>query len=253
MLTSPSRSKLVSELYERGVVTLLASWRHYATGSPGAAVIELPGAAAAVFPKAPERAVYNNALLERGLEPGARSAALEAMEATYDAAGVERYAAWVHEEDAAMVADLAARGYRFDTSTRAMGMELADLSVPRPRLDLGRADWGEHVRVGGVPAGLLAAMDPSAFHVLVAKLDGVPVATAIAYDHDGDCGLFNLGTMPKARRRGLGSAVTALILHDARDRGCSTASLQATPMAERIYAAIGFRDLGHFLEYVPGS
>jgi len=30
-----------------------------------------------------------------------------------------------------------------------------------------------------------------------------------------------------------------------------TASLQSTPMAERVYAAIGFRDLGRFLEYVP--
>jgi predicted GNAT family acetyltransferase len=30
------------------------------------------------------------------------------------------------------------------------------------------------------------------------------------------------------------------------------ASLQSTPMAERVYAAVGFRDLGRFLEYVPG-
>lgn len=249
MLTSPAHGEVVSALYERGVATLLASWRRYAAGSPRAEVLDLPGVTAAVFPGAPERGVYNNALLE----PGVRARALDEMEATYAAAGVERYAAWVHEGDAATVAKLLARGYRFDTSTRAMGMQLADLSVPRPRLDLGRSDWGEHVRVGGLPVALLAEMDPSDFHVVVAKLDGVPVTTAIAYDHDGDCGLFNLGTVPEARRRGLGSAVTALILHDARDRGCSTASLQATPAAERIYAAAGFRDLGRFLEYVPGS
>jgi hypothetical protein len=34
-------------------------------------------------------------------------------------------------------------------------------------------------------------------------------------------------------------------------RGCSTASLQSTAMAERVYAAAGFRDLGRILEYVP--
>jgi predicted GNAT family acetyltransferase len=56
--------------------------------------------------------------------------------------------------------------------------------------------------------------------------------------------------MPHARRRGLGTALTALHLQLARDRGCKTASLQATEMAERIYAAIGFRDLGRFVEYV---
>ena len=33
--------------------------------------------------------------------------------------------------------------------------------------------------------------------------------------------------------------------------GCSTASLQSTAMAERVYAAVGFRDLGRILEYVP--
>jgi len=35
------------------------------------------------------------------------------------------------------------------------------------------------------------------------------------------------------------------------ERGCQTASLQSTPMAERVYAAAGFRDLGRIFEYVP--
>ena len=39
-----------------------------------------------------------------------------------------------------------------------------------------------------------------------------------------------------------GTALTAVQLHDARARGCETASLQATPMAEHLYAAAGFRD-----------
>ena len=47
--------------------------------------------------------------------------------------------------------------------------------------------------------------------------------------------------------------LTAIHLHDARARGCRTASLQSTAMAERVYAAAGFRDLGRILEYVPRS
>jgi predicted GNAT family acetyltransferase len=43
--------------------------------------------------------------------------------------------------------------------------------------------------------------------------------------------------------------VTALLLHDALAAGCTTASLQA--MAERLYARLGFRDLGRILEYAP--
>jgi predicted GNAT family acetyltransferase len=54
-----------------------------------------------------------------------------------------------------------------------------------------------------------------------------------------------------AWRRGLGTALTAVHLHDALARGCRTASVQSTKMAERIYAAVGFRDLGQILEYVP--
>jgi predicted GNAT family acetyltransferase len=60
-----------------------------------------------------------------------------------------------------------------------------------------------------------------------------------------------LGTLEHARRRGLGTALTAQHLHDALARGCQTASLQSTPMAERVYAAVGFRDLGRILELRP--
>jgi predicted GNAT family acetyltransferase len=55
-----------------------------------------------------------------------------------------------------------------------------------------------------------------------------------------------------ARRRGVGTALTARLAEDAAARGCCTASLQAREMAERIYAEVGFRDLGRFIEYVPG-
>ena len=101
-----------------------------------------------------------------------------------------------------------------------------------------------------MPPGFLGGADPSAFHVLVARLGGENVATAMAFDHDGDCGVFNVSTLEPARRRGLGTALTARLVHDALGRGCSTASLQSTAMAERLYPEVGFRDLGRILEYV---
>ena len=58
----------------------------------------------------------------------------------------------------------------------------------------------------------------------------------MAFDHDGDCGVFNMSPLEAARRRGLGTALTARHFHDAVERGCSTASLQSTPVAERVYA-----------------
>jgi ribosomal protein S18 acetylase RimI-like enzyme len=241
------------DLYLRGVHTLVASWEAYAGGSETAAVIRSPGVAAAVFPCEPARAVYNNALLERDLAPAERAAALAAMEAAYAAAGVKRFAAWVHESDAALREDVLARGYTLDTSTRAMGMQLADLRVPRPAIALAAASWAEHERVGELPGGLLDGVDDDGFQVLVAELDGESVATGIALDRYGDCGIYNVGTLAHARRRGLGTAVTARLAHDAAARGCRTASLQSTPMAEGVYAAVGFRDLGRILEFVQPS
>jgi len=243
-----------SALYTRGAATLLASWEEYARGCAGAALERLSGVAAAVFPSDPERAVYNNALLDRDLGPTERAAAVDAMDATYRSAGVDRYAAWVHESDEGMRAELSSRGYILEESTRAMGMSLGDVSLEAPEVELRPADWGEYLRILGVlgaPAGVLSGADPTAFHVLVARIADENVATAMAFDHDGDCGVFNVGTLEAARRRGLGTALTARHLRDAVERGCSTASLQSTPMAERVYAAVGFRDLGRIHEYVP--
>jgi hypothetical protein len=121
-----------------------------------------------------------------------RGAAIDAMETTYAEAGVGGFAAWVHERDPALRAQLERRGYMIDTSTRAMGMALDELRLPRPELELGPPDWSEY----------------------------------------------------------LGTALTAPLAHDARTRGCATASLQSTAMAEGVYAAVGFRDLGRFFEYV---
>jgi ribosomal protein S18 acetylase RimI-like enzyme len=238
------------DLYLRATETLVASWEQYARGATGAAVRRWPSVAVAVFPREPERAVYNNALLERGRPADERDEAIDAMEETYAAAGVTRFAAWVHERDQAMRGHLELRGYRLDESTRAMGMALDDLRLPRPKIDLGPPDWFEYLRILGVPPGFLRGADPADFHVLVARLDGENAATAMALDHNGDCGIYNVTTLEHARRRGLGSALTALQLHDALARGCTTASLQSTGMAERIYAAVGLRDLGRILEYV---
>jgi hypothetical protein len=106
-----------------------------------------------------------------------------------------------------------------------MGMALDEIQLPPPEVELGPSDWFEYLRILGLPPEFLADADPAAFHVLVACLDGKSVAAS--------------------------TALTARHAHDALARGCRTASLQSTWMAERVYAAVGFRDLGRILEYVP--
>jgi ribosomal protein S18 acetylase RimI-like enzyme len=240
-----------ADLYHRGGDTLLASWQHYAQGAMAATLMRSPGAAIAIFPNEPERSIYNNTLFERHLAASERVDTIEVMEAAYHQAGITTFAAWVHDSDAALRADLERRGYIIGESTRAMGVTLDEIRLDRPAVELAPADWSEHLRVAELPAQLSGAGDHTALHILVARLAGENVATAIAFDLGADCGIYNVGTREHARRRGLGTAVTVAHLHDARDRGCQTASLQSTPMAERLYGAIGFRDLGRILEYMP--
>jgi GNAT superfamily N-acetyltransferase len=240
------------DLYRRMIATLLASWAEYARGARSAAVRRLDGVAAGVFPHLPERAVYNNAILDRDLGPAARAAAVAAMEDAYAAAGVDRFAAWAHETDAALQAELRRRGYELSETTRAMGMVLGDVSAPAVALEtLHWPAYLRHLWTEDVPDGLLAGADPAAFHVVAARQAGEIVAVGISYDHDGDCVVGNVGTVEHARGRGLATAVTGRLVADAQARGCMTASLQATPMAERVYAAVGFRDLGQFYEFQP--
>jgi len=239
------------ELYRRGAATLVASWEEYAREATTAEVVRAAGVAIAVFPNEPERSVFNNALLERELDADERADAIDATESAYLQVGVTSFAAWVHESDAAMRVDLEQRGYTLTESTRAMGMSLDDIRLPRPEHDLAPRDWAEYLRVIEVSPQLLRRGDHTAFHILIARLDGENAAAAMAFDLDGDCGLYNVGTLEHARRHGLGTALTLAHLYDALDRGCVTASLQSTPMAERVYATAGFRDLGRFLEYAP--
>ena len=240
-----------AELYSRGMATLIASWEEYARGAPGAAVFRAPGATCAVFPHDPERDFYNNALLKPHLSASERAEALLAMATTYAEAGVTRFAAWVHESDLAMRAALERNGYALDTSTRAMGMSLGGIPVPEPDLELRSPNWSEYLHLLGLPANFLRQADRTALRLVVASLGGEDAASVVTFDYGEDCGIYNVVTLERARRRGLGTALTAIQLHHARQRGCQSASLQSTPMAEGVYAALGFRDLGRILEYTP--
>lgn len=167
-----------ADLYRRGARTLVASWQEYARGASGPDVRRLLGVVVAIFPEEPERRFYNNALIERDLTAAERSDALDALEAAYAAVGVTRFAAWVHKSDDGMRDAVEARGYMLEESTPAMAIALAGLTIPE--LELAPATWSESLRfletLAGVPSGLLAGTDPSAFHVLLAGSGGENVA-----------------------------------------------------------------------------
>jgi GNAT superfamily N-acetyltransferase len=78
-----------------------------------------------------------------------------------------------------------------------------------------------------------------------------PVGIATGYEHDGAVGVMGVAVVPRARRRGLGAAITA---HAARSfDGADLAWLHPTPQARTVYERIGFRRIADYEVWVTPS
>ena len=84
--------------------------------------------------------------------------------------------------------------------------------------------------------------------LLLGRLDGIPVATAIAARwKDGVC-ISGVMVIESARRRGVGTAMTCAALRAAPD---VPASLCASALGYGVYERLGFREVGRGLDWTP--
>lgn len=239
--------------------SLLASWAALAERAAGAAIRPAGGADAAVFPHGQAGEVFNNALL-RG-DGSDLPGTLSALRSVYAETGVEQFALWVHESRRDALAVAADAGWRETESTRAMAADLAVAAAPAAEaasvaepvgVRVERlTEPGELFTLNGVGADLLDGWPPGARGFVARDGDGRVLSGAMAFHLDGDCEIGFVSTDPAARRRGLARRVLAALLADAVAAGCATATLHATPVAESLYAAAGFRDLGRMVELSP--
>lgn len=84
------------------------------------------------------------------------------------------------------------------------------------------------------------AADPDV-QLFIASLEGRPVGTSVAIRTGAVSGVYAVGTLPAARRRGVGSALTWAAVEAGRAWDCDAIVLQASEMGFPIYAAMGFR------------
>lgn len=77
--------------------------------------------------------------------------------------------------------------------------------------------------------------------IYVARASGRPVSTATVWIGDGSVGIFNVATPPEHRGRGYGRAVTTKAVAEGFSSGADLAWLQASPLGEPVYRAMGFR------------
>jgi GNAT superfamily N-acetyltransferase len=91
-----------------------------------------------------------------------------------------------------------------------------------------------------------------AFDLWVAWMGARPVA-AMATLLDGETvGVYHVATLPGARRRGIAGNLLLLALGETQARGARWATLTATPEAQALYEALGFRSCGLLEQWMPG-
>ena len=78
----------------------------------------------------------------------------------------------------------------------------------------------------------------------VVRDEGIIVGHAVL-DVDGEsAGIYDMGVVPRARRRGHARALTLAALAAARGAGCTGVTLNATGEGEPVYRGVGFESLG---------
>jgi ribosomal protein S18 acetylase RimI-like enzyme len=156
----------------------------------------------------------------------------------------------------------------------APGMALALESLERAREPIAgfelrkvegaqmRALWGRIAAQGsGFPAAAvdaLEALEPTiddaryaAQRRYLGLLEGTLVACSALVIEAGVAGVYAVATLPQARRRGIGRAMTLLPLLEARELGCRVGVLQSSSAGRSLYESLGFRaafDYGLYLQ-----
>ncbi len=87
----------------------------------------------------------------------------------------------------------------------------------------------------------------------VAWMDGEPVGAAMAILDDGIAGVVWVGTLERARGRGIAEACTRAVTNSGFERGAQAAWLEASVMGEPVYARMGYRHLFGYKLYVSGT
>jgi ribosomal protein S18 acetylase RimI-like enzyme len=74
----------------------------------------------------------------------------------------------------------------------------------------------------------------------IGLLDGAPVAASSLVAAGGAAGIYNVGTLEPARRRGIGAAMTSATIRRGGERGLELATLQSSTMGRAVYERLGF-------------
>jgi ribosomal protein S18 acetylase RimI-like enzyme len=208
--------------------------------------LERDGLVASVVPNAPDSPTLNAAV---ALDPDKAPAHLEELQHRYRHARVRRWGVWLDGGASLAAQALNHAGLTVTAASPGMGATLDDLSTDGDRpaqADLATVGRVNDMAYGNFDGRLERTLTPLPNGVLKGyrvDLNGKPASVALALHHGDDCGVSFVATVPKARRQGLATQVMRQALNDARKNGCTTTTLQATEVGERLYENLGYTRL----------
>jgi GNAT superfamily N-acetyltransferase len=211
-------------------------------------VVEDDGLVASVVPGAPESPTLNAAV---AIEPEKAPGFLEALADRYAMANVKRWGVWLDAAATEATWAFMRAGMVVTTASPGMGAGIDDVLDGNEAMP-NRADLATVGRVNDLAYGnpdhrlerTLSPLTTRLLHAYKAELvDGTAAAVAMAMHHNHDCGVSFVATIPKARRKGLATDVMHQALAHAKTNGCTSTTLQATDVGERLYERLGYRRL----------
>jgi ribosomal protein S18 acetylase RimI-like enzyme len=209
---------------------------------------------------------YTNQINAARLSSGDADAEIAATEAFLDRHGVPGM--WVVgplSEPEDLGERLVRRGWVYDEDLPWMAASISTVLEPGPQVPAGlmveavedddaQDRWLSVMADGfGMNAAGREAMSRLASAVgygptrpwrrFVGSIDGRPVGTAGLMVTERVAGVYNVATIPDARRLGVGAAMTAVALREGRARGFEVAVLGASTKGYGVYRRMGFAEV----------
>lgn len=237
---------------DRMAASLQAWQRALAAAAAEGVVLEVDQAVGSIVPAAPSRSILNAVAGPRSMRWG--TPALQEIGQAYDAAGVEIWGIWAHEDcceglqEAGLVLDSRPTAMALDLSELPVASEFDGVTVQRTRdlaLLAGPLSSGY-----GFPTEMITGVLPRLLdHTRgwVAFVDGTPAAGLVTIECEGDAGVFMVASVPALRGRGAASSALRHALLEARELGCTGSTLQSSAMGHSLYRRLGYVDLGRYL------
>ena len=207
---------------------------------------------------------YHNCVVHADLSP---EEADEEIEASLESMRVQGVPGSWHVGPSMRPPDLGERllvhGFEYGGDDIGMAVDLSTLPeevpvpegffVERVRTEEGLAAWiealGSGFGEGPVEAEWVGEMyrrlgfgDEGPWRHYLGRLGGEPVATATLFVGAGVAGIYFVCTVERARRRGIGAAVTLAALREARDLGYRVGVLGSSEMGYPVYRRLGFEE-----------